>query len=198
MKYLDEFSDPELAADPVRRDRPHHHPALGDHGGVRRPDALDHPQRHRPAAARRHRADPRARLPGVRHAARDDRQGARHRRPARRHLLLVRRHAARARQRPRPVRGEERGRRRPRRVLAARRRRARRRAPRPRGRVLRRRLRDHGPGQRHGRPPRRPARADELLDAGQPRARAAGDRGDRCRRRRTASTASSPPATCAP
>ncbi len=36
----------------VRRDRPDHHQAVGDHGGLRRPDPLDHPQRHRPAACR--------------------------------------------------------------------------------------------------------------------------------------------------
>ena len=41
--------------------------------------------------------DPRPRLPGLRHAARADRQGPGHRRPAGRHLHQLRRHAARAR-----------------------------------------------------------------------------------------------------
>ena len=67
-----------------------------------------------------------------------------------RDLLLVRRHAARARQRPRPVPDEERGRRRPGRVLAARRAQARPREPRPRGGLLRHRLRDDRPAQRDG------------------------------------------------
>jgi addiction module HigA family antidote len=48
------------------------------------------------------RDDSRPRLPGLRHAARTDRQGAGHRRAARRDLLLVRRHAARSRHRGRP------------------------------------------------------------------------------------------------
>ncbi len=49
------------------------------------------------AAARRADAGARTRLPGVRHAARDDRQGDRHRLAARRDLHLVRRHAPRSR-----------------------------------------------------------------------------------------------------
>ena len=50
--------------------------------------------------------------------------------------------------------------------------------PRPRGRVLRRRLRDHRAGQRDGRATRRSAQGlDELLAAGLARARAAGDGG---------------------
>ena len=163
----------------LRRDRADHHPTVGDHGGLRRPDPRDHPQRDRPAAARGDRADPRPRLPGVRHPGRRDRQGARHRVAARRDLLLVRRHAPRAGNRPRPVPGEERGRRRPGRLLAARRRQARRGAPRPPGRLLRDRLRDDRAGQRDGGPPGTPPRPHQLLGAGQPRARAAGDRGDR-------------------
>ena len=106
-------------------------------------------------------ADPRPRLPGLRHPARDHRQGAGHRLPAGGDLLLLRRHAARARLSERDL-------------LARRRRRAAtcgsstrrwtRVTPGPsnpdrRGRLLRRRLRDHGPGQRHGRAPGRTAGA---------------------------------------
>ena len=83
VKYLDEFNDPALARALLDEIDARRHQAVGDHGGLRRPDALDHPQRHRPAAARQRRADPRARLPGVRHAAGDHRQGARDRRRAR-------------------------------------------------------------------------------------------------------------------
>ncbi len=52
MKYLDEFSDPDLARQADRPDQGGHHPALGDHGSLWRPDTFDHPARHRPAAAR--------------------------------------------------------------------------------------------------------------------------------------------------
>ncbi len=53
VKYLDEFSDPDLARRLLDQIHAAHHPALGDHGGLRRADPLDHPARHRPAAARR-------------------------------------------------------------------------------------------------------------------------------------------------
>ena len=53
MKYLDEFQDPALAEAAARRHPRHRHPALGDDGGLRRADPLDHPARARPAAARR-------------------------------------------------------------------------------------------------------------------------------------------------
>ena len=99
MKYLDEFQDPELARRLLDDIHAHRDPALGDDGGLRRPDALDHPARPRPAPARRDRADPRARLPGLRDAAGGHRQGAGDRLPSRRDLLLLRRHAAGARQR---------------------------------------------------------------------------------------------------
>ena len=51
VKYLDEYQRRRWPArcSPRSADR---HAAVGDHGGLRRPDALDHPQRHRPAAAR--------------------------------------------------------------------------------------------------------------------------------------------------
>ena len=94
-------------------------PALDHHGGLRRPDPHHRQERPRgPAAARGH-AGPRARLPGLRHAARADRQRRRDRRAARGHLLLLRRHAARARLRDEPVRRQGRGRRRAHRLLAA-------------------------------------------------------------------------------
>jgi hydrogenase expression/formation protein HypD len=51
---------------------------------------------HRPACFQRSRAGPRARLPRLRHAARDDRPRHRHRRPPGGHLHVLRRHAARA------------------------------------------------------------------------------------------------------
>ena len=105
MKYLDEFSDPELARQLLDEIHAATTQPLGDHGGLRRPDALDHPARHRPAAARRDRDDPRPGLPGLRDAAGDHRQGAGDRLAARRDLLLVRRHAARAGQRARTCSG---------------------------------------------------------------------------------------------
>ncbi len=81
----------------ARPDPRRHVRELGDHGGLRRADPLDHPARHRPAAARRDRDDPRPGLPGLRHPAGGHRQGARDRPAPRRDLLLVRRHAAGAR-----------------------------------------------------------------------------------------------------
>ena len=100
------------------------------------------------------RADPRPGLPGLRDAARADRPRGRDRRAPRRDLLLLRRHAARARLGRRPARGEGARRRRAHRLLAARRGAARAAAPRAPGGLLRRRLRDHGAGQRHGGAPR--------------------------------------------
>ena len=76
MKYLDEFSDPDLAGRLLDQIHAVTTGTVGDHGGLRRADPLDHPARHRPAAARRHRDDPRPGLPGLRHAAGDHRQGA--------------------------------------------------------------------------------------------------------------------------
>ena len=82
MKYIDEFNDPELA----KR-------LLDDiHATVTRPWALMEVCGGQTHSIIRHgidqlipergRDDPRAGLPGVRHAARADRQGARDRRPA--------------------------------------------------------------------------------------------------------------------
>ena len=97
MKYLDEYRDGDVADGLRRAHRRHRHPPLGADGGVRRPDALDRPLRHRSHAPADDRAGARPGLPGVRHPARDDRSRARDRAPAGRHLHLLRRHAARAR-----------------------------------------------------------------------------------------------------
>ena len=75
-----------------------------------------------------------------------------------RDLLLLRRHAAGAGQQTGPVPGQERGRRRPGRVLAAGRAEARAGEPRPAGGLLRHRLRDHRAGQRDGGLPGQAAR----------------------------------------
>ncbi len=69
---------------------------------------------------------------------------------------------------------------------------------RSRGRFLRRRLRDHRAGQRHGGLPRQARRATEFLDAGLARAGAAGHARHPRRRRPTGCRASSPPAMSAP
>ena len=69
---------------------------MGDHGGVRRPDARDRALRHRSAAALGDRAGARTGLSGVRDFARADRSRAGDRRAPRGDLLLLRGHAARA------------------------------------------------------------------------------------------------------
>ena len=141
----------------VRRDRGRHHSAVVDHGGLWWPDPLDHPPRHRPAAARRDLPDPRPGLPGVRHAAGDHRPRPRDRPTARCRVLHVRRHAPRAGVDRRPRVGQSRRCRRAHRLLAPRRRGHRRHRTRTRRGVPRRRLRDHGTRERHGRPPGPPA-----------------------------------------
>ena len=179
MKYLEEFQDPEPGQAAARRHPRDGQAALGDDGGLRRADPLDHPARPRPAAARRHRADPRARVPGVRDPARGHRQGAGDRLPAGRHLLLVRRHAAGARAatkdlfRVKSAGGDVRVVYSPLDALNDRAG-----EPRPAGGVLRHRLRDHRAAQRDDRLPGQEARHRELQPAGQPRAGATGDRGD--------------------
>ena len=178
MKYLDEFSNPDLAATLLDRIQGNVHPALGDHGGLRRADPLDHPARHRPVAARRDRDDPRPRLSGVCDAVGDHRPCAGHRRAARRDLLLLRRHAAGARQQSGPVPDQGRRRRRPRRVLAAGRVEDRQGEPGPPGGVLRDRLRDHGARQRDDGLSGEAPRHREFLAAGVARPGAAGHRGD--------------------
>ncbi len=72
-------------------------------------------------------------------------RGHRHRRATRGHLHLLRGHDARPRLEREPARGQSPGRRHPHGVLAAGRPAHRAREPRPRGRLLRHRLRDHGP-----------------------------------------------------
>ena len=96
MRHVEEYR--RFAGDPraPRPDRRGGHAPVGDDGGVRRPDALDPQVRARRAAAARNPPAARTWLPGVRHAAREDRPRARARRHARRDLLLVRRHVARA------------------------------------------------------------------------------------------------------
>ena len=94
MKYLTEFRNGEIAQRMAREIHSGRHAAVEDHGGVRRADALHHQERHRPDAAGRDRDDSRAGLPGVRHAAGADRQGAGHCGAAGSDFLLVRRHAA--------------------------------------------------------------------------------------------------------
>ena len=90
-------------------------------------------------------------------------RGHRDRRAARRDRLLLRRHAARAGDARRSVQARAARRRRARRLLAARRRRARAPQPRQDGRVLRRRVRDHAPGERDGGRAARELGVDELL-----------------------------------
>ena len=178
MKYLDEFSDPDLA----RR--------LLDqiHAATTRPWAIMEVCGGQTHSIIRHGID--QLLPdGIEmiHGpgcpvcvtpAGDHRQGARDRGAAGRDLLLVRRHAAGAGQQQGPVPDQERRRRRPRRLLAARRAQAGPREPGPPGGVLRDRLRDHRAGQRDDRLPGQAARHRELLAAGLARAGAAGDRRD--------------------
>ena len=74
MKFVDEFRDAGQAGGWPGPSRDHH-AALEHHGGLRRPDTRHRPLRAgRDASAGDH-VDPRAGLPGVRHADRTDRQG---------------------------------------------------------------------------------------------------------------------------
>ncbi len=149
--------------------------AVEHHGSLRRTDPFDHPLRARRDAAAGDHVDPRPGLPGVRHADRDHRPGRGNRRPAGGRLLLLRRHAPRARLRQGPARCQVGRGRRPSGVLADGRRDA---GPKPSGaagRVLRRRLRDHGPGQRDGGGSGGAAGLGELFGVGFPRVSAAGD-----------------------
>jgi hypothetical protein len=108
VKYLDEFRDPELAQKLLDEIRQITTPPLGDDGGVRRADAFDHPQRHRPAAAAEIELIHGPGCPVCVTPLERDRQGAGNCGPRRRHLLLVWRHAARAGQRQGPVPRQER------------------------------------------------------------------------------------------
>ena len=197
VKYLDEYRDPVARPEARGGDPPRDHAAVDAHGGLRRPDPHDRQAGHRRDAPRRRPDDPRAGLPGLRHAARADRQGARDRRAAGRHLHELRRHAPGPglHHGPAVAQGARRGR--PDRLLAARRGPDRAREPGPPGRLLRRRLRDHRAGQRDGRLAGRAARPRQLQRPRQPRARAAGHGRRSSRRRPTRSRRSSPPATSA-
>ena len=128
---------PRARPEAHRRDPPDHDPAVDAHGGLRRPDPHDRQAGHRRDAARRRPDDPRPGLPGLRDAARADRQGAGDRRPARRHLHQLRRHAPRPGLHDGPPRAQGPRRRRPDRLLAARRGPGRPGEPRPPGRLLR-------------------------------------------------------------
>ena len=99
MKFVDEFRDAELGrvlAGEILADG-RARPPLQDHGGLRRPHALDLQVRRRRPAAGERRARARPGLPGLRDPdgprRRRDRDGPR----ARRDLHLLRRHDARAR-----------------------------------------------------------------------------------------------------
>ena len=123
MKYLDEFRDPELAKrllDAIAATVTRPWTIMEVCGGQTHTIVK---YGHRPAPAAGGRAGPRARLPGLRHLAGDDRPRPRHRLAAGRDLLLVRRHAPRPGLARRPVPAQVAGRRRPRRLFAARRRR---------------------------------------------------------------------------
>ena len=130
------------------------HAALGYDGSLWRSDAFDHPQRHRPVAAARDRAHSRSRLSSVRDATGHDRQGTCDRCSARSNLLLVWRYAAR----PAAARTCCASRARAAACASSIRRSMRsswRRQSTSPNRLLRHRLRDHGPCQRHGRTPSR-------------------------------------------
>jgi hypothetical protein len=151
MKYVDEYrdeADAQAAATPSAAARR----ALDADGDLRRPDAHADPVRHRPHAPRPDHAGARARLPRLRDAARDDRPRHRDRAPpdviftsfgdmlrvpgSDADLLAVKADGGDVRIVYSPLdasaRAEE---------------------PGPGGRLLRRRLRDHRAGQRHGRAP---------------------------------------------
>ncbi len=121
MRHLDEYRDPAAVRAVLRELREATRGELDAHGGLRRPDPL-HPQVRR---GRAHRvpgeARPWPRLPGLRHAPRDDRSRPGDRLARGRGLLLVRGHAARARLARRPALGQGTRRRRARRLLAPRR-----------------------------------------------------------------------------
>ena len=146
VKFVDEFRDAELGRALAARDPRHRRagPPLQGHGGLRRAHALDLQVRRRRPAAGQRRARARPRLPGVRDPDGPRRRRHRDRPRARRDLHLLRRHAARARRRRHAARRQGAGRRRADGLLAARRAADRPREPRPRGRLLRDRLRDDG------------------------------------------------------
>ena len=179
MRFVDEYRDPAAARALLAQ----HHRAgrrrrLQVHGGVRRPHPHHLPARHRARAAPERRARARARVPGLRHPHGPDRRRHRRGRDTRGDLHVLRRHDAGARRQRQPARGQGAGRRRPLRLLAARRAADRRREPRPRGGVLRGRVRDDRAVDR-GHPAqgarRRRPQLQRLL---QPRHDRAADQGD--------------------
>ena len=147
VKFVDEFRDAELGQVARRRDprRGRPRPPLQADGGLRRPHPLDLQLRDRRPAARERRARPRPGLPGLRDPDGAGRRRDRDRPQRGRDLHLLRRHDAGARLRAVAARGEGRGRRRADGLLAARRAADRQGEPRPRGRLLRDRLRDDRP-----------------------------------------------------
>ena len=146
MKYVDEFRNADLAravsaeiSSLVTRT------ALQDHGGLRRPHPHHLPPRHKGSATGSGRAGARPRLPGLRAPDGPGGRGHSHSRTPRGHLHLLRGHDARPRLEREPAGGQGRRRRHPHGVLAAGRPADRAREPRPRSRLLRHRVRDHGP-----------------------------------------------------
>jgi len=117
MKYLDEFSNPDLA-----------HKLLDQiHAVTTQSWAMMEVCGGQTHSIIRHGIDQllpeglgddrRPGVPGLCHPAGDHRQGAGDRRPGQRHLLFLRRHVAGARQQPGPLHDQERRRGRARRVL---------------------------------------------------------------------------------
>ena len=197
MKFRDEYRDPAAAHALCRGHLAHRDAALDHHGGLRRPDPRHRQVRHRRAVAGRTHLVHGPGCPvcvtpveyidkAIEIAARPERD-----------LLLVWRHAARAGQRGRSAAAQAERRRCAHRLFAAGCARARASRAGARGRLLRRRLRDHRAGQRHGGLPRQPRGRNFSMLVSHvlvpPAMRA------RCSARRpTASRAFSPPAMSAP
>ena len=73
MRFVDEYRNEADAQKLLARHRADGDAAVDDHGDLRRADAHADQVRHRPDAAAAGHAGARARLPGLRHAARADR-----------------------------------------------------------------------------------------------------------------------------
>ena len=146
MRYVDEFRDADLgralAGEILGTVEPgRHYKVMEVCGG--HTHSIYKLRDRRPAAGER-RARPRPGLPGLRDPDGPRRRRHRDRARAGRDLHLLRRHDARARLERDAARREGRGRRRADGLLAARRPADRQRRARPRGRLLRDRVRDHG------------------------------------------------------